>query len=163
MADQAQGIYALLAAARARIERHEPDAAWAEASTRDALIVDIRSDDDRRATGIVPGSLHVPRTVLEWRVDPSSAWHNPRVGGRDRRLLLLCAHGYSSSLAAATLVDLGFDRAGDVIGGFEAWSRRGLPIVPAPPRHDGELPGMGWPEPGAPTLAPPSGAGYPID
>jgi rhodanese-related sulfurtransferase len=157
------GVEELLELARRRIERLEPDAAWAAASGRDALILDIRSEDDRRATGIVPGSLHIPRTVLEWRVDPSSAWHNPRVGGRDRRLVLLCTHGYSSSLAAATLVDLGFERSGDVIGGFEAWSRRGLPIVPAPPRRDGELPGMGWPEPGAPTLAPPSGAGYPID
>jgi len=157
------GVEELLEVARRRIERLEPDAAWAAASGRDALILDIRSEDDRRATGIVPGSLHIPRTVLEWRVDPSSAWHNPRVGGRDRRLLLLCTHGYSSSLAAATLVDLGFERSGDVIGGFEAWSRRGLPIVPAPPRRDGELPGMGWPEPVAPTLAPPSGAGYPID
>jgi hypothetical protein len=77
--------------------------------------------------------------------------------------VLLCTHGFSSSLAAATLVDLGFERSGDVIGGFEAWSRRGLPIVRAPPRRDGELPGMGWPEAGPPTLAPPSGAGYPID
>jgi rhodanese-related sulfurtransferase len=157
------GVEELLEVARRRIERLEPHAAWAAASGRDALILDIRSDDDRRATGIVPGSLHIPRTVLEWRVDPSSAWHNPRVGGRDRRLVLLCTHGFSSSLAAATLVDLGFERSGDVIGGFAAWSRRGLPIVPAPPRRDGELPGMGWPEPGPPTLAPPSGAGYPID
>jgi rhodanese-related sulfurtransferase len=141
------GVEELLETARRRIDRLEPDAAWAAASTGEALIVDIRSDDDRRATGVVPGSLHIPRTVLEWRVDPSSAWHNPHVGGRDRRLLLVCMHGYSSSLAAATLVDLGFEGAGDVIGGFEAWSRRGLPVVAAPPRREGEPPGMGGPRP----------------
>ncbi len=155
------GVEELLELARRRIERLEPDAAWAAASGRDALILDIRSEDDRRATGIVPGSLHIPRTVLEWRVDPSSAWHNPRVGGRDRRLVLLCTHGYSSSLAAATLVDLGFERSGDVIGGFEAWSRRGLPIVPAPPRRDGELPGMGWPEAGPAHACPTIRRGLP--
>jgi rhodanese-related sulfurtransferase len=155
------GVEELLEVARGRIERLEPDAAWAAASGRDALILDIRSEDDRRATGIVPGSLHIPRTVLEWRVDPSSAWHNPRVGGRDRRLVLLCTHGFSSSLAAATLVDLGFERSGDVIGGFEAWSRRGLPIVRAPPRRDGELPGMGWPEAGPAHACPTIRRGLP--
>ncbi len=141
------GVEELLEAARRRIERLEPETAWAAASAGEALIVDIRSDDERRATGIVPGSLHIPRTVLEWRVDPSSPWHNPRVGGRERRLVVLCSHGFSSSLAAATLVDLGFDRAGDVIGGLEAWSRLGLPVVPAPRPREGERPGMGAPEP----------------
>jgi rhodanese-related sulfurtransferase len=141
-----RGVEELLEVARRRIERLEPDAAWAAASGRDALILDIRSEDDRRATGIVPGSLHVPRTVLEWRADPSSPWHNPHVGGRDRRLLLLCSHGYSSSLAAATLVDLGFRRAGDVVGGFEEWSRLGLPVVGTPRRAEGAVPGMGAPE-----------------
>jgi rhodanese-related sulfurtransferase len=110
----------LLDAARARITRLEPEAAWAAASVGEALIVDIRADDDRRRDGIVPGALHIPRTVLEWRVDPSSEWRNPHVGGRDRRLLLLCSEGYSSSLAAASLVDLGFSGAGDVIDGFVA-------------------------------------------
>ena len=148
MAERAAGgVEQLLESARGRIERLEPEAAWAAAAAGDALIVDIRSDDDRRATGIVPGSVHVPRTVLEWRADPASPSHNPRLGREDRRLLLLCAHGYSSSLSAATLRDIGLARAGDVIGGFEEWSRRGLPTVPAPPRRDGELPGMGGPEP----------------
>ena len=143
----ARGIGDLLAAARRRIERLEPDAAWAVASTGGALIVDIRSEDDRRETGIVPGSLHIPRTVLEWRVDPSSGWHNPHVPGRDHRLLLLCSHGFSSSLAAATLVDLGFGRAGDIVGGFEAWCGAALPVVPARPRREGISAGMDEPEP----------------
>ena len=141
-----RGVEELLAEARGRIDRLEPDAAWQASSAGDVLIVDIRSEDDRRRGGIVPGSLHIPRTVLEWRVDPTSGWHNPHVGECGRRLVLVCSHGYSSSLAAATLVDLGLDGTGDVAGGFEAWCRAGLPVVPAPPRRDDVLPGMGGPD-----------------
>ena len=136
-----------LDAARARIERLEPAEAFA-ASEQGALLIDIRSDLDRERDGIVAGSLHIPRTVLEWRLDPDSSWRNPHVGGLDQRMLLLCDHGYSSVLAAATLVDLGFDRAGDVIGGFAAWCEAGLPTVPAPPvrRRAGEPAGLGQPD-----------------
>jgi rhodanese-related sulfurtransferase len=141
-----RGVDQLLSEARARIERLEPGAAWAAASAEEALIVDIRSEDDRRRDGIVPGSLHIPRTVLEWRVDPASQWCNPHVGGCGRRLVLVCSHGFSSSLAAATLLDLGFARAGDVAGGFEAWALAGLPVVPAPLRSGGSLAGMGGPD-----------------
>jgi rhodanese-related sulfurtransferase len=67
----------------------------------------------------------VPRSVLEWRADPTSEWHDPELAGR--RLVLVCAEGYSSSLAAASLVELGVD-AGDLVGGFEAWCEAGLPV-----------------------------------
>ncbi len=135
----------LLGEARARIERLTPVEALA-ATSDGALIVDIRSDDARRG-GVIPGSLHIPRTVLEWRIAPDSLWRNPYVGGLDQRLLVLCDHGCSSSLAAATLVDLGL-AAGEVIGGFEAWREAGLPVAPPtePPSH-GALPGMEPPEP----------------
>jgi rhodanese-related sulfurtransferase len=109
--------------------------------------VDIRSERDREATGVVPGSVHVPRTVLEWRLDPVSPWRNPYVAGLGRQLVVLCDNGYSSSLAAATLVELGLDAA-DVIGGFEAWREAGLPIAtPTHRREPGDLAGMGRPEP----------------
>jgi rhodanese-related sulfurtransferase len=134
----------LLREARAKIERFEPADAWA-ATEVGALIVDTRVD---RSAGIVPGSLHVPLSVLQWRVDPDSAWRNPHVGGLDTHLILICDHGESSSLAAASLVDLGFTRVGDVIGGFEAWRAAGLPVTAAPAAADG-LPGMG--EPGSTT------------
>ena len=143
-------IDALLGAARGRIERATPADAYAAASAGEALVVDIRSDDDRRRDGVVPGALHLPRTVLEWRVDPASGWSNRHVGGFERRLLLLCSEGYSSSLAAATLVDLGFARAGDVIGGFVAWRQAGLTVGVAPERPQGDLPGMQGPDPGPP-------------
>jgi rhodanese-related sulfurtransferase len=138
-------IDGVLAAARTRISRLEPAQAWA-AAAEGALIVDIRSADDRRRSGIVPGSVHIPRTVLEWRVDPTSRWHNPYVGGRERCLLLLCSDGYSSSLAAASLVELGFAHAGEVVGGFSAWTVAGLPVAPAPEPVDVPLAGMGGPD-----------------
>ena len=136
----------LLAEARSVIRRVDPETAWAAASAGAALIVDIRSDDERRRDGVVPGSVHVPRTVLEWRADPESRWSNEHVAGSGRRLLLLCAHGWSSSLAAAALVELGHEGAGDVEGGFEAWVAVGLPRAAAPERPTGVLPGMTPPD-----------------
>ncbi len=135
----------LLAEARSRIERLEPAQAWA-AMREGAVLVDIRSDAARERDGVVPGSLHVPRTVLEWRLDPDSATRSPHAPGLGERVLVLCEHGYSSSLAAAALVELGFERAGDVAGGFEAWRAADLPTAsPPPPSREGELPGMAPP------------------
>jgi rhodanese-related sulfurtransferase len=137
----------LVKEAAALITRFEPAQALA-ASKTGALIIDIRSQDARELHGVVPGSIHIPRTVLEWRVAPGSDWRSPYVGGPDQQLILICDHGCSSVLAAGNLVALGFHRAGDVIGGFEAWERDGLPV--APWRHQplaaGELPGMGPPD-----------------
>jgi rhodanese-related sulfurtransferase len=131
------------------------------AATAGGLIIDIRSQDARKLYGVIPGSLHIPRTVLEWRIALDSPWRNPHLGGLDQRLLLICDHGYSSILAARTLVQLGFDHAADVIGGFESWKDNGLPI--APWRHRlsavGGLPGIGPPEPG--TGPPEPGIGPP--
>jgi len=139
-------IHDVLERARRRIERLEPAEAWA-AAERGATIVDIRSDLARES-GVIPGSLHIPRTVLEWRLDPGSPWRNPHVGGLDTRILILCDHGYSSSLAAGALAELGFARVGDVIGGFSAWAEAGLPVKPGPRPHDRRaLPGMAPPEP----------------
>lgn len=138
------GVEALLALARARIERLEPPAAWDAAASGDAVLVDIRCDDDRRRTGVVPGSFHIPRTVLEWRLEPEGAWRNPHVP-TDRSFLLLCSDGFSSSLAAASLVDLGLPRSGDVIGGFRAWQSAGLPVHGAVGARHGPS-GMGGPD-----------------
>jgi rhodanese-related sulfurtransferase len=117
----------LLTAARARIERLEPDEA-AAAVREDALLVDIRSELQRERDGVIPGALHHPRNVLEWRMDPASGFSDPAVGGLDRRVILVCDEGYQSSLAAATLRDLGFVHAADLVGGFQAWREAGLPV-----------------------------------
>lgn len=137
----------LLRKARACIDRLEPAAAHA-AMAAGALLIDIRSVHDRARDGIVPGSLHLPRTVLEWRVDPDSPARNPNVGGLERQLLVMCDHGYSSSFAAAALVELGFSHTADVIGGFDAWRDAGLPVCRAPRarRRPGEPAGMRPPD-----------------
>jgi rhodanese-related sulfurtransferase len=125
-------IEELLAEARSRIDRLEPADALA-AVNEGALLIDTRAADLRRADGVVPGSVHVPLSVLFWRLDPSSGYDDPVLSvDLGRRMILLCHHGYSSSLAAATLRELGFARAGDVIGGFEAWAAAGLPVEAAP-------------------------------
>ena len=108
--------------------------------------MDIRAGDDRRREGIVPGSIHIPRTVLEWRVDPASRWRNPYLPGPDGRLILLCDHGYSSALAAATLAELGVARVADVVGGFEAWRAAGLPVRECPAVPPNGLRGSGPPD-----------------
>jgi rhodanese-related sulfurtransferase len=122
-------IGGLLDAARARLERLEPTVAQA-ALEDGALLIDTRCTELRRDTGVIPGSVHVPLSVLFWRLDRSSESADSRLADPDRRVVLICAHGYSSSLAAATLQDLGYARATDVIGGFEAWVAAGLPVIP---------------------------------
>jgi rhodanese-related sulfurtransferase len=118
----------LLAAARERLERVEPVEA-AAAVEEGAVLIDIRSEDQRRADGVIPGARAYPRNSLEWRLDPDSGASDPAVAGDlDRRLILVCHEGYASSLAAATLQDLGFSRATDLIGGFVAWKEAGLPV-----------------------------------
>ena len=74
----------------------------------------------------------IPRNVLEWRCDPASQWRHPAITGRDLRIILVCHEGYQSSLAAATLQQLGLVHATDLDGGFTAWTAAGLPVT-APP------------------------------
>jgi rhodanese-related sulfurtransferase len=123
----ARTIDELLADARARLTRLDPGEA-AAAVREGALIVDIRSESQRAADGVVPGAVFVARNVLEWRCDPNSEHRDPRIDGRERQLILMCNEGYQSSLAAATLHDLGLTRTTDLAGGFQAWRAAGLPV-----------------------------------
>ncbi len=116
----------LLAEARRDLARLEPAEA-ASAISAGAVLVDIRSDHQRERDGVVPDALHFPRNVLEWRCDPACEARDPRVGGTDRRLIVMCDEGYQSSLAAAALRELGVD-ATDMIGGFQAWRAAGLAV-----------------------------------
>jgi rhodanese-related sulfurtransferase len=142
IAPQRRTLEELLQAAAASITRLRPEEA-AAAVAHGAALVDIRSDLDRERDGIVPDSLHIPRTVLEWRLAADSAWRNPFAPDFDQQIILMCDHGCSSLLAAATLVELGFAKASDVIGGYAAWRDAGLVTAPAS-RHPrpGELAGM---------------------
>jgi rhodanese-related sulfurtransferase len=129
----------LLAEARERIDRVAPREA-AEAVRAGALLVDIRSELERARDGVIPGAVFHPRNVLEWRADPASGHSDPRLADDlHRQLIVVCHGGYQSSLAAATLQDLGFARATDLVGGFEAWKAEGLPVEPG----DTEPPGAG--------------------
>jgi|SRR3954463_7935623 rhodanese-related sulfurtransferase len=120
----------LLADARAGLDRVEPHAAR-EAMRAGALMLDIRSESQRAADGIVPDAIWFARNVLEWRCDPSSGAYDERVGGLERHVIVMCDEGYQSSLAAATLQQLGFARATDLVGGFQAWRAAGLPVAPS--------------------------------
>ena len=120
----------LLEEARSRLRRLDPHEA-AAAVRAGALLVDTRWAAQRAEQGEVPGAIVVERNVLEWRLDPASPYRLPAVEGYDQAIVVMCAEGYSSSLAAATLQDLGLSRATDLAGGFEAWARAGLPVRPA--------------------------------
>jgi len=122
-------IGSMLDEARSRLDRLEPASAYAEQQAG-ALIIDTRCEEVRRETGIIPGTVHVRLSVLNWRLDPTSGHNDPDLSDQARRVIVIDAHGYSSSLAAATLQDLGFQRATDLIGGFDAWAAAGLPVAP---------------------------------
>jgi Rhodanese-related sulfurtransferase len=123
----ARSIDEILAAARARLRRLDPEQAHL-AVRAGAVLVDIRPAAQRAATGAVPGALAVERNVLEWRFDPRSASRLPIADRYDLPVILFCHEGHSSSLAAAALHDLGLHRATDIVGGFVAWHRAGLPV-----------------------------------
>lgn len=129
----------LLAQARARLVRVEPHEAR-DAIGSGALMIDIRSEAQRAADGIVPDTIWVARNALEWRCDPSCEAHDDRVGDLERRVILMCDEGYQSSLAAANLQQLGFAAATDLAGGFQAWRAAGLPVMPAELSCDGAAP-----------------------
>jgi rhodanese-related sulfurtransferase len=120
-------IHDVLAAARERIRRYTPEEARA-AVARGAIVIDTRSSGDVEAEGRIPGSIYHHRNVLEWRCDPASSHADPRLADLGGQLIVICNDGYSSSLAASSLVELGFANAGDVIGGFRAWKAAGLPV-----------------------------------
>ena len=125
----------LLAEARARLVRLSPEEALA-AQTSGAVLVDVRGDDQIREHGSIPGAIRIARNVLEWRADPSCPACDSRIADLDAALVIVCQQGYQSSLAAGNLQDLGFSRATDLDGGFEAWRAAGLPIENPPAPHD---------------------------
>jgi len=126
----ALSIDQLLSAARDRLRRLSPDEASDAAATTDAILVDIRPESQRAIEGSIAGALVVERNVLEWRFDPASSARLPVATDHDVQVIVFCSEGYTSSLAAAALQDLGLWRATDIAGGFHAWRATGLPIVP---------------------------------
>jgi rhodanese-related sulfurtransferase len=110
----------LVADARAGLARVEADA-LADEVAAGALVIDIRPVAQRSADGELPGAIVIDRNVLEWRLDPASGDRIDAIDGYDQRIVLVCNEGYASSLAAATLQQLGLSRATDLVGGYQAW------------------------------------------
>lgn len=121
----------LLEHARAGLDRLSPEQALAE-QRFGALLIDVRTDTHRAGTAGVPGAIAVDLTVLPWRLDPGFSHRIPEATDFDRRIILFCRHGYSSSLAAWNLRQMGLHRATDIVGGFDAWEAAGLPLHHGP-------------------------------
>ena len=117
----ALNIEQMLSAARARLHRLSPDDVYEAVANAEAILVDIRPESQRATEGSIPGALIVERNVLEWRFDPASSARLPVATDHDLQVIVFCSEGYASSLAAASLQDLGLWRATDMIGGFHAW------------------------------------------
>ncbi|MFJ8954810.1 rhodanese-like domain-containing protein [Streptomyces sp. NPDC102340] len=125
------GIDELLEQVRSGLDRVEARDAFDAASRGEALLVDIRYAALRLHDGLIPGALVVERNELEWRLDPRGSHRAPEATGHDLRVVVVCNEGYASSLAAASLHQLGLHRATDLVGGFQAWRAAGLPVTGA--------------------------------
>jgi rhodanese-related sulfurtransferase len=123
-------VHDMVYEARGRINRFTPaELQAAIAADPDLLVVDTRTPTDRQRFGVIAGSVHLPRTLVEWHLDPANGFVHPSVSDFDQQIVLVCNGGYSTSLAADNLRRLGYHRAGDLIGGVTAWKQAGLPVV----------------------------------
>jgi rhodanese-related sulfurtransferase len=107
---------------RSGLDRIDP-ADLASEVAAGALVIDTRPIEQRQRDGELPGALIIDRNVLEWRLDPSCPYHIAEAHSANLRMIIVCDEGYSSSLAAGSLRQLGIERATDLIGGFQAWKR----------------------------------------
>jgi rhodanese-related sulfurtransferase len=119
----------LLEESRRGLRRLTPEQAHAELG-QGLRLVDIRSEPQRAGDGVIPGAAYVPRSVLEWRLDPACPDRDPQIARPGARIALICHEGYQSSLAAAVVARFGLGEVSDVIGGFRAWRDAGLPVAP---------------------------------
>ncbi|MEU9880986.1 rhodanese-like domain-containing protein [Streptomyces phaeochromogenes] len=126
------GIDELLELVREGLDRVEADTAHEAARAGEALLVDIRYAALRERDGLIPGALVVERNELEWRLDPQGSHRAPEATSHGLRVVIVCNEGYASSLAAASLRQLGLHRATDLVGGFQAWRAAGLPVTALP-------------------------------
>lgn len=132
----------LVEAALAEVASLDPHEARGWLASADVLCIDVREPAEWAAHGILPGAHTVPRGLLEFVVDPASPWHRPALDPSGRRLLLYCAIGWRSALAAQSLQRLGLAPVAHLAGGFEAWRAAGGAV-------------QSWSAPGAPAAAPP--------
>lgn len=124
---------ALVAEAKERIENLTPEQVAAEMEAGDVLLVDIREPEERRVAGTIRGAVHAPRGMLEFYADPASPYHRPEFDPA-RRLILHCASGGRSALAADTLTRMGYSSVGHLDGGLKAWQEKGYEVAEEPAR-----------------------------
>lgn len=117
----------MVKAARARIEEIETPDLIKMVNDPDVVIVDIRDIRERQRTGAIPGSVHAPRGMIEFWVDPDSPYHKDVFGQSDKRYVFHCASGWRSALTVATLQDMGFEAA-HLKDGFSTWAEQGGPV-----------------------------------
>ena len=117
----------LVGDAKSRIENLSPDEVETEMREGDAVLVDIREADELDSAGRIPGAVHVPRGMLEFRADPTSPYHQAPLDP-SKRVILHCASGGRSALAAAALQDMGYDKVAHLDGGIGAWKEAGKPV-----------------------------------
>ena len=115
-------IDVLLEEVRSRLDRVDP-ADLASEVNAGAIVIDTRPIEQRQRDGELPGALIIDRNVLEWRLDPTCPHRIAEADSANRRMIIVCNEGYSSSLAATSLRQLGIERATDLVGGFQAWKR----------------------------------------
>jgi rhodanese-related sulfurtransferase len=120
----------LVAAAKQGTENLSSDQVAAELARGGALLVDLRESEERKQHGIIAAAVHAPRGMLEFYADPTSPYHRPEFDP-SRRIILHCASGGRSALAAATLRQMGYRNVAHLDGGFKAWKERGLPAEEA--------------------------------
>lgn len=123
-----KGITDTLEEARSRLERLTPQSAYEtlQSPSSPSVLVDIRPQQQREREGEIPGATIIERNVLEWRLDPRSDARLPFAGRYDLKVIVFCSEGYTSSLAAKALQDLGLWNATDIVGGYKAWKDAGL-------------------------------------
>jgi rhodanese-related sulfurtransferase len=121
----------MVAAARARISEVETPDLIAQLGDPDLVVVDIRDIRERQRSGFIPGSVHAPRGMIEFWVDPDSPYHKPVFAQPGKRYVFHCASGWRSALTVATLQDMGFDAA-HLREGFSTWAEYGGPVEHAP-------------------------------
>ena len=127
-----QGSMSHLERVRARLTRLSPTQAHELQQAGRARLVDVRMPHHRQAQGELPGAIVIDLTILPWRLDPTFDWRIPEADDWSHPWVLVCRHGYSSSLAAAALQEMGLHNTTDVVGGFEAWAAAGLPVHAGP-------------------------------
>lgn len=121
------GVSDMVASAKARVENLTVDQVAAELQSSDVVLVDVREPAELAGDGVIPGSIHAPRGMLEFHADPDSPYHMEALRP-DKRVILYCKSGSRSALAAATLTDMGYPRVGHLDGGIVAWTEAHRPV-----------------------------------